>query len=118
MIIHSALGLEIKKIDFNKRKRSHFKNNKWYDYECFLGNWNTNVFGIFNVEKWMEVDAGGSSTSVTYTIPPAVPGGVSTTVSVAAHSRDMDLGTTTIQFSESIDQVYNLSHINVMRTHK
>lgn len=90
LIAHGTNGIEIKK-DFDKRKRSHFRNQKWYDYGYFIGNWTNVAFGNLMTEKWMELD-GGQSSSVTYTIPPAVPGGISTTVTTASRNRDDDLG--------------------------
>lgn len=115
LIAHGTNGIEIKK-DFDKRKRSHFRNQKWYDYGYFIGNWTNVAFGNLMTEKWMELD-GGQSSSVTYTIPPAVPGGISTTITTPSKSKDDDLGQTVIQFTDAIDQIYNLSHINIKRKH-
>ncbi|MBX9807288.1 MAG: hypothetical protein K2X95_05785 [Flavobacteriaceae bacterium] len=116
IICKGTSGNEVKK-EFDKRKRSHFRNNKWYDYQFFIGNWTTVAFGNLMVEKWMELD-GGQSASVSMTIPPAVPGGVSITVTVPSKSKDDDLGQTIVQFTDSMEQEYNLSHINIKRKHQ
>jgi len=115
IIIRGITGVEVKK-DFDKRKRSHFRNNKWYDYNYFIGNWTNSAFGILMVEKWLELD-GGSSASVTLTIPPAVPGGITTSVTIPSKNRDDDLGQSIIQFTDSMNQIYNLSHMNMKRKH-
>ncbi|TDE54843.1 hypothetical protein [Flavobacterium sp. GT3P67] len=116
IIIFDSKGVKVKDKEFDKRKRSHFRNNKWYDYGFFVADWNTSTFGNWMTEKWMEVD-GGNSNAFIYTIPPAVPGGVSVSVTVPSKDRDDDLGLTIVQFTEPISQVYNLSHINIKRKH-
>lgn len=115
IIVRGISGVELRK-DFNKRKRSNFRGEKWYDYGYFIGNWNTTSFGNLMVEKWMELD-GGNSASVTLTIPPAVPGGITTSVTIPSKSRDDDLGQGIVQYTDSMDQIYNLSHINIKRKH-
>ena len=115
IIVRGINGIELKK-DFDKRKRSHFRGGKWYDYGYFIGNWNNTAFGNLMVEKWMELD-GGNSASVTLTIPPAVPGGITTSVTIPSKNRDDDLGQSIVQFTDSMDQIYNLSHINIKRKH-
>ena len=66
-------------------------------------------------EKWIERD-GGKSASITISIPPP-PGssGVTTTVSFPSKERDDDMGLTTIQFTDNINQVYNISYANIKR---
>lgn len=115
IIVRGINGTELRK-DFDKRRRKNFTNRKWYDYNYFIGNWNTAAFGTLMVEKWLELD-GGKSSTVTYTIPPSIPGGVTTTISIPSKERDDDLGQTIVQFTDQMSQVYNLSHINIMRKH-
>ncbi|MES2804101.1 MAG: hypothetical protein V4652_00935 [Bacteroidota bacterium] len=116
IIIFDSKGVKVKDKEFDKRKRSHFRDNKWYDYRFFVADWNISTFGNWMTEKWMEID-GGNSNAITYSIPPAIPGGVSVNVTVPSKDRDDDLGLTILQFTEPISQVYNLSHINIKRKH-
>lgn len=116
IIIFDSKGVKVKDKEFDKRKRSHFRDNKWYDYRFFVADWNISTFGNWMTEKWMEVD-GGNSNAITYSIPPTIPGGVSVNVTVPSKDRDDDLGLTILQFTEPISQVYNLSHVNIKRKH-
>jgi hypothetical protein len=116
ILIYAANGTLVADRSFDKRKRSHFRNQKWYDYGFFVGNWNTSTFGNSMTEKWMELD-GGKSNTISYTIPPS-SGGVAITVTAQSHDRDDDLGLTTVQFTDEISQVYGISHVNVKRRHQ
>ncbi len=115
IVVMNANGVIIGNEKFPKRKRSNFKDNKWYDYNYFVGNWNTSTFGNWMYEKWIERD-GGKSASITVSVPPpAGSSGPTTTINIPSEDRDDDLGLATIQFSDNIDQVYNISYANIKR---
>jgi hypothetical protein len=116
ILIYAGNGTLMADKSFDKRKRSHFRNNNWYDYGFFIGNWNTTTFGNWTTEKWMELD-GGKSSSVTFNIPAATPGGIATSITVPSQERDDDLGLATIQFTDEMLQVYSVSHANIRRKH-
>jgi hypothetical protein len=117
ILIYGANGTLLADKSFDKRKRSRFRNQKWYDYGFFVGNWNTSTFGNSMTEKWMELD-GGKSNQIAYTIPPPSSGGVAITVTSQSQDKDDDLGLTTIQFTDAISQVYGISHANIKRRHQ
>ncbi|NDP23029.1 MAG: hypothetical protein GZ091_18410 [Paludibacter sp.] len=117
IVILDSKGVVIKEKEFDKRKRSHFRNKKWYDYGYFVGNWNLPAIGNWTTEKWMEMD-GGKSSSVTFKVPASGPGGIPFDVTIPSKEKDDDLGLSMIQFTEPMDQVYNLTHINIKRKHQ
>ncbi len=124
--LKDASGTVIRDIKFPKVKRKKFKDKKWYDYNAFLFNYNLSVFGDFTIEKWIERDNGWFSAELSVSIPgsaykpatsttpaqPAYPGG---TVKINIKSGDEDLGTSIVQFSDKISQVYNLGQANFKR---
>ncbi len=123
--VQGGAGTVIRDIPFPKVKRKHFKDKKWYDYNVFLFNWNLSNLGDYNVEKWMERD-GGSNTEVSISIPgsafkpatsttPAQPAFPGTTVKVSSKRDDDDLGSSIVQFSDNITQIYPLGKINIRR---
>ncbi|PKK36769.1 hypothetical protein BWI96_10385 [Siphonobacter sp. SORGH_AS_0500] len=100
---------------FGSWARKNFQDQKWKDFGHFMGNWNTSTFGNWTYEKWIEED-GGASGSVTIALPPpSGQTGPTYSVTLPSHERDDDLGLATIQFTDSIDQVYNLSYCNIKR---
>ena len=115
IVVMNGNGVIIGNKKFPKRKRSNFKDEKWYDYNYFIGNWNTSTFGNWMYEKWIERD-GGKSVAITISVPPP-PGsnGPTTTINIPSEERDDDLGLATIQFTDNIDQVYNISYANIKR---
>ena len=113
-------------LKFPKIARKHFKDKKWYDYGVFLSNWNLTNLADYSIEKWMERDNGLYESSIEISIPgtsfkpatsttpaqPALPG---TKISLKYRKGDEDLGTSLIQFSDNISQVYNLGQANIKR---
>lgn len=66
-------------------------------------------------EKWIERD-GGKSNAITISIPPASgTNAPAITVNIPSEERDDDLGLATVQFTDNIDQVYNISYANIKR---
>lgn len=116
IIVVNPSGTVIKDKEFPKRKRSNFKNNRWYDYNEFIANWNTPNIGNYMIEGWIEVDGGGS-TSITqsFPAPPDCDGCPSTTFTYNLGSMDDDLGKSIVQFSDNVGQVYGISHANFKR---
>ncbi|PIB27561.1 hypothetical protein BFP77_11775 [Maribacter sp. 4U21] len=123
--VQGSVGTVIRDISFGQVKRKEFKDNKWYDFKSFLFNWNLSNLGDYNIEKWMEKD-GGSNTEVSISIPgsaykpatsttPAQPAFPGTTVKVTSKRDDDDLGTSIVQFSDNITQVYGLGKMNFKR---
>lgn len=124
--LRSSGGTVVNDIKFPKVKRKHFKDKKWYDYNVFLFNWNLSNLADYNIEKWMERDNGLMESSLEISIPgsaykpatstapaqPALPG---TKVSIKYRRGDEDLGTSLVQFSDKITQVYNLGQANFKR---
>lgn len=124
--LRTSSGTVTNDIKFPKTKRKHFKNKKWYDFNVFLFNWNLSNLADYNIEKWMERDNGLMESSLEISIPgsaykpatsttpaqPALPG---TKVSIKYRRGDEDLGSSLIQFSDKIDQVYNLGQANIKR---
>jgi len=104
-------------LSLGKVKRKYFKDLKWYDYNLFIGNWNTSTFGYWMYEDWIEEDGGESNPVTITTAPPAGTTGPTVTVSIPAKNRDNDLGVATIQFTDAITQVYNISYANLKRKH-
>lgn len=110
-----ANGKTISDRAFGKRKRSNFRSQKWCDFGHFIANWNTLAFGSLMCEKWIE-ENGGKSKSISITIPPPTgQTGPTTTINIPSRERDKDLGLATIQFSDAITQIYNLSNANIKR---
>jgi hypothetical protein len=108
-------GKKIADRRFGKWRRVHFRDQKWHDFIHFIGNWNSSAFGNLMYENWWEED-GGQSASVTISIPPpAGQPGPTISTTIPSQNRDDDLGWATIQFSDPITQVYNISFANIKR---
>jgi len=96
-------------------KRKYFKNQQWYDYNRFIGNWHTSTFGNWMYEHWIEED-GGQSSSITINMPPPQGyTGPTYSVSLPSKNRDDNLGTVAVQFTDAITQIDNISYANVKR---
>lgn len=116
IIVVNSSGTIIKNKEFPKRKRSRFTNNKWYDYDEFIANWNTPNIGNYMIEGWIEVDGGGTTTvTQSFPAPPDCTGCPSTTFTYNLGSWDEDLGKSIVQFSDNVGQVYGISHANFKR---
>ena len=115
IIVLNALGGQISIRAFGRWARSNFRDRKWKDFGHFISNWNTSTFANWMYENWIEED-GGSSSSITIVMPP--PQGQSgPTISQSFPSKDRDdnLGLATIQFTDNISQVYNITYANIKR---
>jgi len=115
IFILNSSGGQISVRAFGKWARKNFRDQKWKDFGHFVGNWNTSTFGNWMYENWIEED-GGSSSSITITMPPPT-GQSGPTISTTFPSKNQDdnLGLATIQFTDNITQVYNISYSNIKR---
>lgn len=113
--VFSSSGVLISHRDFDRRARRNFQNQAWLDFNHFICNWNTGVFGNWMFENWIERD-GGFTNSVTLSFPPP-PGTSGPGITTTFPSRDGDdnLGLATVQFTDNLSQVYNISHANIRR---
>lgn len=101
-------------IDFPKVKRKHFRDQQWYNYNYFVGSWNNANIGNVMREKWIEDDE-GRSVPATITFPASQYQPFAVTYSYPAKENDDDLGLALVQFTDDLDQIYNLSHLNFKR---
>lgn len=113
LIVRSANNVEISNRDFGKVSRRNFRNQAWYDFGHSVGNWNTANWGNYTIENWWERDGGGTS-STTISAPAAngLPG-ISYTVNHG--SDDNSFGTSMVQFTDPVTQVYQISYMNFKR---
>jgi len=111
--LQGSISTVIRDVKYPKRARRNFRNHKWYDYGTFLFNWNTSNLGQYNIEKWMELD-GGRSSSTTITAPPQ-NGAPGVSVTIPSQSRDDDLGLSIVQFTDPLTTVYGISYMNFKR---
>jgi hypothetical protein len=114
-VVNSASGALIKERAFGKTKRKYFRDNKWYDYNDFIANWNISNIGNWMIEGWIEEDGGNSTTNISQTFPAPCTGCPSTTVSYSRQNKDQDMGRTMVQFSDNKGQVYNITYANLKR---
>jgi hypothetical protein len=81
--------------------------------------------GDYNIEKWMDVD-GGSTREASISIPgsafkpatattPAQLPIAGATVKHTTKRDDDDLGTSLVQYSDNLSQIYNLRKMNFKR---
>lgn len=114
-VMNSSGGVVFGPQALGKVKRKYFRDLRWYDYNRFIGNWNSSTFGNWMYEHWLEED-GGNSASISISMPP--PSGFTgptTTTTIPSRNLDDNMGLTTIQFSDAITQVYNISYANIKR---
>ncbi|MFV0605524.1 MAG: hypothetical protein ACK5NK_06730, partial [Niabella sp.] len=115
----SSNGTIVKDRKFDKVKRKHFRNQKWYDFNDYLTDWDTTAVGKFMVEHWVEYDRGGSEQTIsnTISIPSSCTGcpATSQTYTTKLSNNDEDLGAALVSFRTSKDQVYNISYANFKR---
>jgi hypothetical protein len=114
-VINNASGTIIKDRAFGKVKRKYFKDNKVYDFNDFIANWNTANIGNWMIEGWIEEDGGNSTNTISQTFAAPCTGCPSTTISYTKQNKDFDMGRTMIQFSDSKSQWYNITYANVKR---
>lgn len=109
---------KIKDKTFPDRARDNFQDNKCYDFNEFLFNWNQSNIGAFTLEQWVEIDDpvfGSGNTEVTMSLPPIYEGGSPTTVKFTMQESDDDLGQSIVQFSDRVGLSYGISHMNFKR---
>jgi hypothetical protein len=118
--VHNAFGTLIKERPFDGWARSNYSNQQWFDYEDFIGTWNTSNWGSINYERWIEQD-GGKPTTVTMSIPnPA--GGPTISISTTFAQDDENLGLGNVQFTDYYQNepgvtptTYTLQNMNFRR---
>jgi hypothetical protein len=97
-IVTSSTGQILKNKAFNKFKRKHFKNNKWFNFVDFIGIWNISNWGEMHSEKWIELD-GGNNVEFTYSVSSG-PGQPGYSITIPAQDKDLDLGISNVQFTD------------------
>ena len=116
--IVDANGNTVKNRDFGQWKRKHFKDQKWFFLDDYVGIWDISVWGPFQIEHWMELD-GGSTASFGITVP-ANNGNPGITITFPSQTLDDDLGSAMVQFNEPAlpgadATTYNISYMNFRR---
>jgi hypothetical protein len=102
---------------YGKWRRIHF-NGVFRNFGTFLFNWNLSTIGDWTTEKWIEEDGGASSSiSTTITWKDSFGNTQTTTTSIPSKNKDDDLGQSIIQFTDQINQEYNLTGIIIKRSH-
>jgi hypothetical protein len=112
--VYTASGSTWKELPLGKRKRKNFKNDKWYNFNDFIGYWNLNNIGNWSIEQWIEEDNGDPIT-VTSSYPAPCSGCPTTNISYTISDEDYDMGKTMIQFSDPISTEYSLNYANIRR---
>lgn len=112
-VVNMANGTTAKDIKTGKIKRKYLRDQKVYDANKFLFNWNTEVIGTWVIESWVEQDGGSQTISISQSYPAPCQGCPSTNVSYTVKSEDDDLGRTIMQFSDSKAQWYSVSYMDV-----
>lgn len=115
IVVVNSSGAVIKDKQFPKRDRSNFKDKRWYDFNEFLFNWNTQYIGSWNVETWFEVDGGSDKTFTITSPPPSGTSGPTISATVNVKAQDNNLGKSIVQFPDKIQQVYGISFMNFQR---
>jgi hypothetical protein len=113
LVVAGASGAPPQNMPFGKWKRKNFRDNRWHDFNYFIGNWNTSTYGPWMSESWIEED-GGVSTSTTITAP-ASNGFPGYSITIPSKDQDDKLGTFTVQFTDSKSQIYNVQYANIKR---
>ena len=100
---------------YEKWRRQNF-NGVFKDFGTFLFNWNISNIGDWTTEKWIEED-GGTSNAISSSVSWRDAFGIThtTTITSPAKDRDDDLGLTIIQFSDNINQEYDLGGVKIKR---
>jgi hypothetical protein len=121
--VNNAFATLIKERAYGSWARSNFSDQKWFDWNDFIGYWNTSNWGNVTYERWIEED-GGSTTTITNTIPNP-SGGPTLTITQTVKDDDDNLGLANVQFSDSYYgeipvapanwTVYNISYMNFQR---
>ena len=100
---------------YGKWRRQNF-DGVFKDFGTFLFNWNISNIGDWTTEKWIEED-GGTSNAISSSVSWRDAFGIThtTTITSPAKDRDDDLGLTIIQFSDNINQEYDLGGVKIKR---
>lgn len=100
---------------YGKWRRQNF-DGVFKDFGTFLFNWNISNIGDWTTEKWIEED-GGTSNAISSSVSWKDAFGIThtTTITSPAKDRDDDLGLTIIQFSDNINQEYDLGGVKIKR---
>ena len=102
---------------YGKWRRIYF-NGVFRNFGTFLFNWNLSTIADWTTEKWIEEDGGASSSiSTTTTWKDSFGNTQTTTTSIPSKNKDDDLGQSIIQFTDQINQEYNLTGIIIKRSH-
>ena len=102
---------------YGKWRRIYF-NGVFRNFGTFLFNLNLSTIGDWTTEKWIEEDCGASSSiSTTITWKDSFGNTQTTTTSIPSKNKDDDLGQSIIQFTDQINQEYNLTGILIKRSH-
>lgn len=117
MVVAGASGTPQQNRPFGKYKRRNFRDNKWYNFNQFIGNWNTSTYGGWMSESWIEED-GGNSASITINVPSSTVEGHTFpgySYTIPSKNEDDQLGTFTVQFTDPKTQIYQVNYANVRR---
>lgn len=115
IIVLASNGTVISEREFGRWRRRNFKDLRWHNFQHFIANWNTNNQGNWMIENWIEEDGGQSASITISTPPPSGQSGPTVSVTIPSRSLDDNLGRATIQFTDPITQIYNISHANIRR---
>lgn len=120
--VNSSSGTLIKERAFAPIRRSDI-NNKWIDLNDPIGNWDINIWGQYQYERWIEED-GGSSTTITTPITP-VAGGPKYTITTTLKGGDNNCGLAAVDYNDSYYweipvspenwRIYYISYMNFQR---
>lgn len=116
--INDSYGGLIKEKGFGKRKRSHFRNQNWHDFNDFVGHWYWDVWGPSTLERWIEEDGGATSTvSTSFNPGQGLP---SVTITHTIKSEDYNMGASQVQFSDPVEPItqgtiYQITSMNFKR---
>lgn len=120
--VNSSSGTLIKERAFAKITRRDI-NNRWVDLNDPIGNWDINIWGPYQYERWIEED-GGSPTTISTPITP-VAGGPTYTITTDLKGQDVNCGLAAvgyndpyyweIPYSPASWRIYYISYMNFQR---
>ena len=109
--VHDEFGTQIYLLPTMKWRRKHFHNQQWFNYDLLLGSWNVAQWGDIQYERWIS-ENGGPSTPINHVISYPINGVThTTTISVPARQRDIDLGMVNVQFTDQPYKIPLLPHL-------
>ena len=119
--INSSSGTLIKERAFAKIRRSDI-NNRWVDLNDPIGNWDLNIWGPYQYERWIEED-GGSPITISTPITP-VAGGPTYTITTDLKGQDVNCGLAAVGYNDDFYgeipvappwRIYSISYMNFQR---